>query len=135
MRRQLLECPISPDGLFGPRLSSMVDEKQAASEEAEKFWRNVMTSPPRQQRSAPGSRRHHRPPTATVTAPPAATPPGPLHYQPRPAYKPRPPPSQDAASKGPGQRAHGAMSHPTSTGEGFDGAREKRVTARKQQLF
>ncbi|CAL8256750.1 unnamed protein product [Boreogadus saida] len=30
MRRQLLECPISPDGLFGPHLSSMVDEMQAA---------------------------------------------------------------------------------------------------------
>ena len=31
MRRQSLECPISPDGQFGPRLSSTVDEMQAAS--------------------------------------------------------------------------------------------------------
>ncbi|CAL8395303.1 unnamed protein product [Boreogadus saida] len=59
MRRQLLECP---DRLFGPQLSSMVDEMQAASEEAEKFRRHVSRPPPppRQQRSAPGS--HHRPP-------------------------------------------------------------------------
>ena len=41
MRRQLLECPISPDVLFGPRLSSRVDDMQAASEEAEKFRRHV----------------------------------------------------------------------------------------------
>ncbi|CAL8339230.1 unnamed protein product [Boreogadus saida] len=90
MRRQLLECP---DGLFGRRLS-MVDEMQAASEEAEIFQRHVSRPPPPpwQQRSAPGSRRRHRPPTATVSAPPAAPPPGPQ------AYQPHPPPSQAAAS-------------------------------------
>ncbi|CAL8339616.1 unnamed protein product [Boreogadus saida] len=59
MRRQLLECPISPDVLFGPRLSSMVDDMQAASEEAEKFRRHVSRPPPGQQR--------HRPPAATVS--------------------------------------------------------------------
>ncbi|CAL8348655.1 unnamed protein product [Boreogadus saida] len=104
MWRQLLECPISPDGLFGPRLSSMVDEMQAVSEEAEKFRRHVSRypPPPRQQRSAPCSRRRQRPPTATVTAPPSTPPPGPPAYQPRTAYQPRPPPSQDVA-RPPGQ--------------------------------
>ena len=97
MRRQLLECPISPDVLFGPRLSSMVDDMQAASEEAEKFRRHVSRPPPPpgRQRSAPSPRRRHRPPAATVAVPPAAPPPGPQ------AYQPRPPPSQAAAS---GQR-------------------------------
>ena len=64
--------------------------------------------------------------TAGVTAPPAAHPPGPQ------AYQPLPPPSQAAAS---GQRAHGAMSRPTSAGEGNYGAREKRVTARNTCLL
>ncbi|CAL8310515.1 unnamed protein product [Boreogadus saida] len=95
MRRQLLVCPISPDVLFGPRLSSMVDDKQAASEEAEKFQRNVSRPPPPpgQQRSIPSSSRRHRPPSATVAAPPAAPPPGPQ------AYLPRPPPSQAASEE------------------------------------
>ena len=130
MSRQLLECPISPDVLFGPRLSSMVDDMQAASEEAEKFRRHVSRppSPPGRQRSAPSPRRLHRPPAVTVAAPPAAPPPGPQ------AYQPRPPPSQAAVS-GPGQRAHGAMSRPTSAGEGNYGAREKRVTARNTSLL
>ena len=121
-----MECPISPDGLSGPRLSSMVNEMQAASEEAEKFRRHVSRPPPppRQQRSAPGSRRRHRP-SATVTAPPAAPPSGPPAYQPRPAYKPRPPPSQAAAS---GQQG------PLAAGSWGKGPREKRVTARHTSL-
>ena len=94
MRRQLLECPISPDVLFRSRLSSLVDDMQAASEEAEKFRRQISRPPPPpgRQCSAPGPRRRHRPPTVTVAAPPAAPPPGPQ------AYQPRPPPSQAAAS-------------------------------------
>ena len=99
MRRQLLECPISPDGLFGPRLSSMVDDMQAASvdDTAEKFRRRVSRPPPPpgRQHSAPSPRRRHRPPAVTVVAPPAAPPSGPQDNQ------PRPPPSQAAAS---GQR-------------------------------
>ena len=89
-----MEYPISPDGLFGPRLSSMVDDMQAASEEAENFRRHVSRPPPPpgRQRSAPSPRRRHRPPADTVAAPPAAPPPGPQ------AYQPRPPPSQAAAS-------------------------------------
>ncbi|CAL8339026.1 unnamed protein product [Boreogadus saida] len=104
----------------------MVDEMQDASEEADKFRRHVSRPPPPpgQQRSASGSRRRHRPPTATVTAPAAA--PGPQ------AYQPRPPPSQ---AEGPVQRAHGAMSRPTSAGKGNYGAREKRVTARNTFLL
>ncbi|CAL8300703.1 unnamed protein product [Boreogadus saida] len=102
--RQLLECPISPDVLFGPRLSSMVDDMQAASEEAEEFRRHVSRHlpPPGQQRSAPSSRRRHRPPAATVAAPPSAPPPGPQ------AYQPRPPPSQAAVSGQQRPRAAGS---------------------------
>ncbi|CAL8314545.1 unnamed protein product [Boreogadus saida] len=46
MRRQLLECPISPDVLFGPRLSSMVNDIQASSEEAWKFRRHISRPQP-----------------------------------------------------------------------------------------
>ncbi|CAL8352801.1 unnamed protein product [Boreogadus saida] len=124
MRRQLPECPISPDGLFGHRLSSMVAEMQAASEEAEKFRRHVSRPPPPpwQQRSAPGSRRHHRPrqPLSRrhrqlLLLAPRLTSPAHLHRRLR-----------RAASECPGQRAHGSMSRPTSADEGNYGAREKR---------
>ena len=89
--------PHQPGRAVGPRLSSMVDELQAASEEAEKFRRHVSRPlpPPGRQRSAPSPRRRHRPPAVTVAAPPAAPPPSPQ------AYQPRPPPSQATAS---GQR-------------------------------
>lgn len=41
MKKELLEGPISPEGLFGPHLHSVVDQLQKTSEEAEKFRSNV----------------------------------------------------------------------------------------------
>ena len=133
MRRQLLECPISPDVLFGPRLSSMVDDMQAASEEA---VNSGETSPAL--RLHPGGSAPLQAPVAAIgprqslsrrrrqllLLAPRLTSPARLHRRLR-----------RAASESPGQRAHGAMSHPKSVGEGNYGAREKRVTARNTSLL
>ncbi|KAK2915175.1 hypothetical protein Q8A73_005769 [Channa argus] len=46
VRKDMLEGPISPDGLFGPHFQHLVREMQTASEEAEKIRRHV-TAPSR----------------------------------------------------------------------------------------
>ncbi|CAK6968980.1 hypothetical protein L3Q82_006009 [Scomber scombrus] len=51
-RHELLEAPIHPDGLFGPRFRAMVDSMKATSEEAKAIRRHFNWSEPpaRQQR-------------------------------------------------------------------------------------
>ncbi|CAL8253774.1 unnamed protein product [Boreogadus saida] len=127
MRRQLLECPISPDVLFGPRLSSMVDDMQAASEDTSPAIRlqPVGSAPLQAPVAAIGPRQSvSRRRRQLLLLAPRLTSPARLH---RRLWRP--------ASEGPGQRAHGPMFRPTSAGEGNYGAREKRVTARNTSLL
>ncbi|KAF3692502.1 hypothetical protein EXN66_Car008178 [Channa argus] len=42
VRKDILEGPISPDGLFGPHFQHLVKEMQTASEESEKIHHHVM---------------------------------------------------------------------------------------------
>lgn len=46
VKKNLLDGPISPDGLFGPQFQSVVNHLQMASEEAEKIQKHVAWSQP-----------------------------------------------------------------------------------------
>ncbi|KAK2891978.1 hypothetical protein Q8A73_017643 [Channa argus] len=92
VRKDMLEGPISPDGLFGPHFQHLVREMQTASEEAEKIHRHV-TAPSRSaghwldRREL--SHRQRRPASSAA----AASRPAPV--QPAP---PPPPPAPQAAA-------------------------------------
>ncbi|KAK2898065.1 hypothetical protein Q8A73_014445 [Channa argus] len=92
VRKDMLEGPISPDGLFGPHFQHLVREMQTASEEAEKIRRHV-TAPSRSaghwRDRRELSHRQRRPASSAA----AASRPAPV--QPAP---PPPPPAPQAAA-------------------------------------
>lgn len=87
-RKELLEAPISTDGLFGPRFHSMVDAMKSASEEAESICCHVGWPQPPSCDRPPSQHRDRRerwdpPPAAShPSAPPAPAAPHPKHYRP-----------------------------------------------------
>ncbi|KAK2905936.1 hypothetical protein Q8A73_009879 [Channa argus] len=92
VRKDMLEGPISPDGLFGPHFQHLVREMQTASEEAEKIRRHV-TAPSRSaghwRDRRELSHKQRRPASSAA----AASQPAPV--QPAP---PPPPPAPQAAA-------------------------------------
>ncbi|KAK2895969.1 hypothetical protein Q8A73_015457 [Channa argus] len=92
VRKDMLEGPINPDGLFGPHFQHLVREMQTASEEAEKIRRHV-TAPSRSaghwRDRRELSHRQRRPASSAA----AASRPAPVRPTPPP-----PPPAPQAAA-------------------------------------